>query len=160
MKLIPYFWIFSISLTIRLTDGTFFFDYNSSVIYDGERCNPNRADTNLGVCKSINDCAEIQNSLRNRIYNHTVCGYLQHDQIVCCPVVKKSFVSQEFEDCLVYKTNERGVLRFPKHCPGLVADDSRPSICKFDVCKDLVCCPIQNLTNPVKSIQVYNVVCK
>lgn len=205
MKLILYFVIISTSLTNQLCDCQFFRDTDSTELYEGDDCNPKLFNTKIGVCKLIKDCVAVQQNLRNRIYNHTVCSFFRMDQIVCCPIYKsenleqnvlislnetkeidgrsigstvapittlstlipstfgqstiepstpipnKPGIIEEFEECLVERTNERGVLRFPQHCPDLVVDTTHPRICQFEVCKDLVCCPIQNQTNPKKS---------
>lgn len=52
-------------------------------------------------------------------------------------------------ECIVQGTNETGVYKLIKHCPRIKEEVQNgapfPTVCNYEVCEDMVCCPIGGL---------------
>lgn len=123
----------------------------------GESCTVNTTSEN-GLCKLIKDCEELLDAKSN------LCG--MEESVVCCPDKKKIVLKkskpipmfstkddyEEFpKECNVTKTGESGILKMLEHCPAVQQDIrdgiEQTIICEEDFCRDLVCCPIDKLSN-------------
>lgn len=142
-----------IKFVISKEDKITFFDNSEDGIKIGQLCSLAEKNEN-GTCKLISDCkVYFENSPILKI-----CGSVNGNQIICCPNIET--VSKidgpatfngfkPFEDkCTVANTNEKGFLKLIEHCPRIKAEVKAgapfPRICEYEVCRDMVCCPIDN----------------
>lgn len=106
-----------------------------------------------GICRLATDCIDYFKINKNI----KICGFQNKESIICCPNFinethqeKNKFYQQQFNpECLVDKTNEKGFYKLINHCPR-IAEEVRngapfPRVCEYEVCKDLVCCPVGGL---------------
>lgn len=106
-----------------------------------------------GVCKLATDCIDYFKVHKNI----KICGFQNKESIICCPsyVNKTLFEEDKFNhqqfnpECLVPKSNERGFYKLIEHCPRIAQEVHNgapfPQVCKYDICKDMVCCPVGGL---------------
>lgn len=108
-----------------------------------------------GICKFATDCTDFFKT--NRTIQ--ICGFQNTESIICCPNTNNILSyydspqdNDEFEykeltsECIVPTTNEKGFHKFIEHCPR-IAEEVRngapfPKICDYEICKDMVCCPV------------------
>lgn len=104
-----------------------------------------------GECKFVTDCSDyFKNTTKI-----TICGFDGNDSIICCPKTQTKVVlsTNEYQElpseCLVKETNERGFHKLIEHCPRIQEEVRNgapfPRICDYEVCRDMVCCPIGGL---------------
>lgn len=142
-----------IQLVISKNDKITFFDNSEEGTRIGQFCSLTEKNEN-GTCELISDCsAYFENSPIIKI-----CGYKDGDQIICCPKIETAskidgpemFIGfKQFEDkCIVAKTNEKGFFKLIEHCPRIKSEVKAgapfPRVCAYEVCRDMVCCPIDN----------------
>lgn len=127
------------------------------ILYLGDSCN--LSDNNeSGICKFATDCSDFFST--NRTIK--ICGFQNKESIICCPSSSNllsyydsiqddgEFVYEELiSECIVPTTKEKGFHKFIEHCPR-IAEEVRngapfPKLCNYDICKDMVCCPVGGL---------------
>lgn len=141
-----------IKIVFSKEDKITFFDNSENGTKIGQLCSLAEKNVN-GTCQLISDCSEyfeISPIIK-------ICGSKNGDQIICCPIETASQINgpetftgfKQFEDkCTVAKTNEKGFLKLIEHCPRIKSEVKAgapfPRVCNYEVCRDMVCCPIDD----------------
>lgn len=102
-----------------------------------------------GKCKFVKDCS---GHFKNTTHI-TICGFDRKDSIICCPQTENKPKITQYKkftpECFVQGTNENGFLKLIKHCPRIEEEIRNgapfPTVCNYEICKDLVCCPVGGL---------------
>lgn len=146
-KLVFIAWTLLIKEVFCENDKITFFD-NSEGTQIGQLCS---LGVKNGTCELISNCrAHFKNSPILRI-----CGNENKIQIICCPKDAKmdrikmfNKLPQFNEKCTAAKTNETGNLKLISHCPRIESEVQAgspfPRVCEYELCKDMVCCPIEH----------------
>lgn len=142
-----------VDFVVSKHDKITFFDNSENGTRIGQQCSLAEQNEH-GTCQLISDCrVYFENSPIIKI-----CGNQNGDQIICCPKVEtaskidgpETFNGfKQFEGkCTVAKTNEQGFLKLIEHCPRIKSEVKAgapfPRVCGYEVCRDMVCCPIDN----------------
>lgn len=128
----------------------------------GDSCSLKPNSNSTGVCQLALNC-----KIGYRNVKPILCGFKGLNAIVCCPQISsslpKNYTENGYEklttNCVVSKTGEMGVHKLLEHCP-VIQQEIRnginpPVICEAEFCKDLVCCPIDQMTTRKKTGESY-----
>lgn len=155
-------------------------------LYLGDSCIVDETNQ-MGSCKLLENCPlavrELQETeLRVR---PTICGYQYKMPIVCCPntnvIIDKAMILRDrvqpvsrmngtLEPLQIYNfkhfcplsDNMNGTVMYEKHCPEskvlLAKGMSLKRLCNYEICNDLVCCPIEQRPRLRQGNEEYNII--
>lgn len=124
----------------------------------GDTCSLRPNSNSTGVCKLSSNCKVGFHNVRP-----ILCGFKGLNAIVCCPIISpthsKNYTQNGYEklnkNCVVSKTGEIGLHKLLEHCPFIQQEIRNgilpPVLCEAEFCKDLVCCPMDQITTRKKN---------